>query len=243
MRPTYPAMSEAFLEVRELTGGYGATDILHAVNLALRSDEIVSIIGPNGAGKSTLLKAIAGLVTIRLGSVFFEGTEVTGMRPDRLVRRGLCYVPQEANVFPRLSVRENLEMGAFMLPGDPAAQVERMGELFPPLREKWKQAAGTLSGGQRQMVAIARALMVEPRVLLLDEPSAGLSPRYTEEIFERVVAIHETGVGILMVEQRARRALEMSHRGYILAMGRNRHEDTGPALLADPNVAEMFLGG
>jgi branched-chain amino acid transport system ATP-binding protein len=235
-------MSEAFLEVRELTGGYGATDILHEVNLALHSDEIVSIIGPNGAGKSTLLKAIAGLVTIRLGHIFFEGTEVTGMRPDRIVRRGLCYVPQEANVFPRLTVRENLEMGAFMLSGDPAPQIERMGELFPPLREKWKQTAGTLSGGQRQMVAIARALMVEPRVLLLDEPSAGLSPRYTEEIFERVVAIHETGVGILMVEQRARRALEMSHRGYILAMGRNRHEDTGPALLADPNVAAMFLG-
>jgi branched-chain amino acid transport system ATP-binding protein len=222
-------MSEAFLEVRELTGGYGATDILHEVNLALHSDEIVSIIGPNGAGKSTLLKAIAGLVTIRLGHIFFEGTEVTGMRPDRIVRRGLCYVPQEANVFPRLTVRENLEMGAFMLSGDPAPQIERMGELFPPLREKWKQTAGTLSGGQRQMVAIARALMVEPRVLLLDEPSAGLSPRYTEEIFERVVAIHETGVGI-------------PHRGYILAMGRNRHEDTGPALLADPNVAAMFLG-
>lgn len=236
-------MSDAILEARSITGGYGSQDILKKVSIRLDRGEIVSIVGPNGAGKSTLMKAVFGLVHIRKGAVVFDGADITKLRADQIVRRGMCYVPQEYNVFPSLSVRENLEMGGFIRSGDVSDDVARVMELFPPLEEKAKQSAGTLSGGQRQMVAIGRALMLDPAVLLLDEPSAGLSPLFVDEIFDRVKAINETGVGILMVEQNARRALELSHRGYVLAMGRNRHEDSARALLDDPHVAEMFLGG
>lgn len=236
-------MSDAILEARSITGGYGSQDILKSVSIRLDRGEIVSIVGPNGAGKSTLMKAVFGLVQIRKGSVVFDGSDITKLRADQVVRRGLCYVPQEYNVFPSLSVRENLEMGGFIRSGDVSDDVARVMELFPPLKEKAKQSAGTLSGGQRQMVAIGRALMLDPAVLLLDEPSAGLSPLFVDDIFDRVKAINETGVGILMVEQNARRALELSDRGYVLAMGRNRHEDSARALLDDPHVAEMFLGG
>jgi ABC-type branched-subunit amino acid transport system ATPase component len=231
------------LEMRDVYGGYGGVDILEGVGLAVAPGEIVVIVGPNGAGKSTAMKAVFGLVTVRRGEVLFGGRDITRVPTDRIVRQGICYVPQTENVFPSLTVHENLEMGAFVRTDDYAAQLERVYELFPPLRERRRQAAGTLSGGQRQMVAMGRALMLEPKLLLLDEPTAGLSPLFIDQIFEIVRRINALGVSILMVEQNARRALAMAHRGYVLVMGRNRHEDTGPNLLADREVAEMFLGG
>ncbi|HET6520190.1 MAG TPA: ABC transporter ATP-binding protein [Geminicoccaceae bacterium] len=233
----------SLLEMRNVYGGYGGVDILEGVGLAVAPGEIVVIIGPNGAGKSTAMKAVFGLVTVRQGEVLFEGRDITRLPTDRIVRRGICYVPQTDNVFPSLTVHENLEMGAFVRTDDYSAQLERVYELFPPLRQRRRQAAGTLSGGQRQMVAMGRALMLEPKLLLLDEPTAGLSPLFIDQIFEIVRAINAVGVSILMVEQNARRALQMAHRGYVLVMGRNRFEDTGPNLLANREVAEMFLGG
>ena len=233
----------SLLEMRNVHGGYGGVDILEGVGLAVAPGEIVVIIGPNGAGKSTAMKAVFGLVTVRQGEVLFEGRDITRLPTDRIVRRGICYVPQTDNVFPSLTVHENLEMGAFVRTDDYSAQLERVYELFPPLRQRRRQAAGTLSGGQRQMVAMGRALMLEPKLLLLDEPTAGLSPLFIDQIFEIVRAINAVGVSILMVEQNARRALQMAHRGYVLVMGRNRFEDTGPNLLANREVAEMFLGG
>jgi branched-chain amino acid transport system ATP-binding protein len=226
-----------------MVGGYGGADILHGVSLRVASDEIVVIIGPNGAGKSTAMKAVFGLVRLRQGSVRFEGAEITNLRPDRVVRRGLCYVPQERNVFPSLSVYENLEMGAFIRSDDIGPELARVYEVFPALKERRGARAGDLSGGQRQMVAIGRALMLKPRVLMLDEPTAGLSPRMIELIFDRIREINRHGIGVLMVEQNAKLALSFAHRGYVLAMGQNRYEDTGPRLLANREVAEMFLGG
>jgi len=231
------------LTAQHMTGGYGGMDILHDVELAVDAGEIVVIVGPNGAGKSTAMKAIFGLVHLREGSVTFEGKEITNAQPERLVRIGLGYVPQERNIFPNLSVHENLEMGAFIRRDDLRPALERVYALFPPLVEKRRQAAGELSGGQRQMVAFGRALMTDPKVLMLDEPTAGLSPLFMDEIFERIIAVNETGVGILMVEQNARQALEIADRGYVLATGENRYIDTGPNLLADREVVESFLGG
>jgi len=231
------------LTAQGMTGGYGGMDILHNVELAVDAGEIVVIVGPNGAGKSTAMKAIFGLVHLREGSVSFDGKDITNSQPDRLVRIGLGYVPQERNVFPNLSVHENLEMGAYIRRDDIGPALERVYTLFPPLVEKRKQAAGELSGGQRQMVAFGRALMTDPKVLLLDEPTAGLSPLFMDEIFDRIIAVNETGVGILMVEQNARQALELADRGYVLATGENRFIDTGPNLLADREVVESFLGG
>jgi len=231
------------LRAEGLVGGYGGNDILNGVDLSVAGHEIAVIVGPNGAGKSTAMKAIFGLLRLRLGRVRLDEDDITNEPPDRLVRRGMAYVPQERNVFPNLTVNENLEMGAFVRRDDLTRALEQVYALFPPLREKRRQPAGELSGGQRQMVAIGRALMIEPRLLLLDEPTAGLSPRYIDEIFERVVAINRTGVGILMVEQNARQALAIAHTGYVLATGRNRFTDTGAALLANREVAESFLGG
>ena len=231
------------LRAEGLVGGYGGNDILNGVDLSVAGHEIAVIVGPNGAGKSTAMKAIFGLLRLRLGRVRLDEDDITNEPPDRLVRRGMAYVPQERNVFPNLTVNENLEMGAFVRRDDLTRALEQVYALFPPLREKRRQPAGELSGGQRQMVAIGRALMIEPRLLLLDEPTAGLSPRYIDEIFERVVAINRTGVGILMVEQNARQALAIAHTGYVLATGRNRFTDTGTALLANREVAESFLGG
>ena len=231
------------LTAQGMTGGYGGGDILHSVEIAVDAGEIVVIVGPNGAGKSTAMKAIFGLVHLREGSVVFNDKDITNSPPDRLVRAGLGYVPQERNVFPNLSVHENLEMGAYIRRDDIGPALERVYTLFPPLVEKRKQAAGELSGGQRQMVAFGRALMTDPKVLMLDEPTAGLSPLFMDEIFERIIAVNETGVGILMVEQNARQALELADRGYVLATGENRYIDTGPNLLADPEVVESFLGG
>jgi branched-chain amino acid transport system ATP-binding protein len=231
------------LTAQGMTGGYGGMDILHNVELAVDAGEIVVIVGPNGAGKSTAMKAIFGLVHLREGSVTFDGKDITNAHPDRLVRIGLGYVPQERNIFPNLSVHENLEMGAYIRRDDIGPALDHVYSLFPPLVEKRKQAAGELSGGQRQMVAFGRALMTNPKVLLLDEPTAGLSPLFMDEIFERIIAVNETGVGILMVEQNARQALELADRGYVLATGENRYIDTGPNLLADREVVESFLGG
>jgi branched-chain amino acid transport system ATP-binding protein len=218
-------------------------DILRGVDLEIGADEIGVVVGPNGAGKSTALKALFGLVRVRQGSVRFDGEDITNAAPESLVRRGLAYVPQEANVFSTLTVEENLEMGAYTRRSGVKAALERVYALFPDLLPKRRQAAGELSGGQRQMVAIGRALMVEPKLLMLDEPSAGLSPKVLELILARIRAIHQSGVGVLMVEQNARAALAIASRGFVLAGGRNRFTGPGPELLANREVAASFLGG
>lgn len=231
------------LSIAGVTGGYGDVDILEDVSLEMAEGEIVVIVGPNGAGKSTLMKAAFGLVHINAGSVHLGDTNITNISPDRLATLGLSYVPQEANVFPSMSVEENLEMGAYTRRDDYRPRMQRIFELFPRLAERRRQPAGLMSGGERQMVAMGRALMIEPTLLMLDEPTAGLSPAYVGEVFEWIKRINAEGIGILMVEQNAKQALAIADRGYVLATGRNRHHDTGPALLADPEVAEMFLGG
>ena len=236
-------MTAPLLQATGLTGGYGGMDILQGVDLAVEAHEVAVIIGPNGAGKSTAMKALIGLIPLKSGKVVYAGEEITGQAPERLVARGIAYVPQERNVFRTMTVEENLAMGAYLRRGDLGETLARVYTLFPTLKDKRRQRAGELSGGQRQMVAIARALMIEPKLLLLDEPTVGLSPRVIGEIFERILAINAGGVGILMVEQNARAALEIAHRGYVLATGRNRFTDNAAALLANREVAEAFLGG
>ncbi|MEN9202334.1 MAG: ABC transporter ATP-binding protein [Thermostichus sp. DG_1_6_bins_120] len=231
------------LELQNLYSGYRGVDILKGIHLKVKQGQIVVIIGPNGAGKSTVLKSLFGLATIRAGKVLFQGSDITRLPAEQLVRRGICFVPQTNNVFPSLSVQENLEMGAFIRQDNFADQLERVYELFPPLKEKRHQAAGSLSGGQRQMVAMGRALMVEPQLLLLDEPTAGLSPLFVEQTFNLLREINHLGISILMVEQNAKQALSMADWGYVLSTGENRFEDTGPNLLANPEVLELFLGG
>jgi len=232
----------SLLEVRALRGGYGAVDILNGVDLDLGEGDLVAVIGPNGAGKSTLMKAIFGLVALRAGTVRFQGEDITGERPDRIVRRGLAYVPQERNVFASLSVQENLEMGAFIRRDDFSAQIDRVYSLFPRLGERRRQAAGTLSGGERQMLAMGRALMLEPRLLMLDEPTAGLAPNVVDYTFARILDINRLGIGVLMVEQNAKQALAVAQRGVVLVMGVKRYEAPGRELLHSREVAEMFLG-
>ncbi|KAA5607516.1 ABC transporter ATP-binding protein [Roseospira marina] len=231
------------LSIEGLTGGYGGADILHGVDLRVEPGEIVVIIGPNGAGKSTLMKAAFGLVKIKEGAVLFEKRDITPLRPDQIVRQGISYVPQERNVFPSMSVEENLEMGAFIRTDDIRPQMERIYSFFPRLAERRTQIAGSMSGGERQMLAMGRALMLDPKLLLLDEPTAGLSPLFIDQTFERIQKINAAGIGILMVEQNAKQALAVCDRGYVLTMGRNRIDDTGANLLANKDVAEMFLGG
>ena len=233
----------ALLEVSDVVAGYGETDILHGVSIAVTEGEIVTIIGPNGCGKSTLMKAIVGLVRTKSGTVIFRGQDIASQPPEQTVRTGLCYVPQSANVFPSLSIRENLEMGGFVRSDDYRGRIEELFELFPDLAKRPTQQAGSLSGGQRQMLAIARALMLDPTLLLLDEPSAGLSPAIMALVFERIQGINRAGVSLLLVEQNAREALRMSDRGYVLAAGQNRLEDSGPALLDNPEVVRLYLGG
>jgi branched-chain amino acid transport system ATP-binding protein len=233
----------ALIEVKDVVAGYGGAPILNGVTIAIEQTDIGVIVGPNGAGKSTTLKAIFGLLKVTSGGIRFAGEEITNSLPDRLVPRGLSYVPQEKNVFTSLTVEENLEMGAFTRRDDYAPTLRWVYELFPPLLEKRSQKAGELSGGQRQMVAMGRALMSQPRLLLLDEPSAGLSPRYVLEVFEQIVKVNKAGVGILMVEQNARQALALASRGFVLANGQNRFTGTGAELIADPDVARSFLGG
>ncbi|HEV2753596.1 MAG TPA: ABC transporter ATP-binding protein [Solirubrobacteraceae bacterium] len=240
-------MSDAspLLRTEDLVAGYvPEVDILNGVELELHDGEIVTIVGPNGAGKSTLIKTVFGLLRAREGRVLLRGEDIAGRKTHDISRSGLAYVPQLDNVFPSLTVEENLEVGALARRGTRAAErMERMYELFPRLAERRRQSAGTMSGGERQMVAMARALMPEPEVLLLDEPSAGLAPAFVDAIFEKVVEVNEAGVTVLMVEQNARRALAMSTRGYVLDLGRNRFEGPGHELLDDPKVAELYLGG
>jgi len=231
------------LELEGVTGGYGGGTVLHAVSLAVDPGEIVVVIGPNGAGKSTAIKAVFGLLSLSAGRILLEDRDITGLATVEVARAGVAYVPQVSNVFPSLSVEENLEMGGYLLDGGLAGRIERVYALFPPLRDKRRQAAGTLSGGQRQMVAMGKALMPDPRILLLDEPTAGLSPRFQGEILETVVEINRAGTPVLMVEQNARQALAIADRGYVLVDGRNRMTDTGARLLADAEVAASFLGG
>ncbi|MDC9826414.1 ABC transporter ATP-binding protein [Devosia sp. ZB163] len=231
------------IELKDVVGGYGGAPILNGVNIAIEQSDIGVIVGPNGAGKSTTLKAIFGLLRVTGGSIVFNGEEIQNALPDRLVPKGLSFVPQEKNVFTSMSVEENLEMGAFTRTDDYRPTMEWVYEMFPVLREKRRQPAGELSGGQRQMVAMGRALMSQPKLLLLDEPSAGLSPRYVLEIFEQIVKVNKAGVGILMVEQNARQALAFASRGFVLATGKNRFTGTGAELIADPEVAKSFLGG
>jgi branched-chain amino acid transport system ATP-binding protein len=232
------------LEVEALEAGYDDALVLRGVSLVADAHEIVAVIGPNGAGKSTMLKAIYGLVMRRAGTVRFADKDVTGLRPDRLTRRGLNFVPQTENVFPTLTLAENVHVSALVLPrSERRAAVERVRTLFPILVERSRQRAGTLSGGQRKLVALARALVAQPRLLLLDEPSAGLSPLAMDMVFEKLVEINALGIGIVMVEQNARRALALAHRGYVLDTGRNAIEGSGADLLRDPQVAELYLGG
>jgi branched-chain amino acid transport system ATP-binding protein len=233
----------SLVAIENVVAGYGGAPILSGVDIAIEQSDIGVIVGPNGAGKSTTLKAIFGLLKVTSGSIRFAGDEVTNSLPDRLVPMGLSYVPQEKNVFTSLTVEENLEMGAFTRKDDFSDTIDWVYDMFPVLREKRRQPAGELSGGQRQMVAMGRALMSQPRLLMLDEPSAGLSPRYVLEIFEQIVKVNKAGVGILMVEQNARQALALASKGFVLANGQNRFTGTGAELLADPEVARSFLGG
>lgn len=233
----------ALLDAAGLIGGYGGMDILNGIDMSVEAHEIVVIIGANGAGKSTAMKAMFGLVQLRAGKIVFDGKDITGALANELVGHGMGYVPQERNIFRTLTVRENLEMGAFLKPAAQARVMEQVFHLFPVLKEKATQPAGELSGGQRQMVALGRALMAEPKLLLLDEPTAGLSPLVMEQIFERIIAVNKAGIGILLVEQNARQALAIAHRGYVLATGRNRFTGTAEALLANPEIGQSFLGG
>jgi branched-chain amino acid transport system ATP-binding protein len=236
-------VSEAALVVRDLHAGYEEVPVLRGVSLHADGDEIIAVIGPNGAGKSTLLKAVAGIIRPTSGSVVFGGADVTGSRADRLTRRGLGFVPQLDNVFPTLTVSENLDVGAQALRrSDRDDAVAAVVGQFPLLRERRRQRAGTLSGGQRKLVALGRALVGRPSLLLLDEPSAGLSPRATDLVFAELEGIRARGIGIVMVEQNARRALSLADRAYVLDMGRNAHEGTGADLLVDPRVVDLYLG-
>jgi branched-chain amino acid transport system ATP-binding protein len=233
----------ALIELTHVVAGYGGAPILNGVNIAIEKSDIGVIVGPNGAGKSTTLKAIFGLLKVTGGTIDFAGENIANSLPDRLVPKGLSFVPQEKNVFTSLSVEENLEMGAFTRTDDYSETMTWVYEMFPVLAEKRRQPAGELSGGQRQMVAMGRALMSKPSLLMLDEPSAGLSPRYVIEIFETIQRVNQEGVGILMVEQNARQALAFATKGFVLAQGQNRFTGTGPELIADPEVAKSFLGG
>ena len=238
-------MSAQLLTAYGITAGYGTIDVLHDVSVHVSPGEIVSVIGPNGAGKSTAFKAIVGFVRPRTGRVVFDGEEITGLRPDLVLGRGLAYVPQGHLVFPQMTTLENLEMGAYTVddPKKVAAALEGVYTLFPILFERRRQEAGTMSGGEQQMVAIGRALMTTPRLILLDEPSLGLAPKFVTLIFDKLVAMKRAGYTLMVVEQNAARALAIADRGYVLELGRNRFEGAGTALLADPEVKRLYLGG
>jgi len=274
-------MSMPLLDAKDLVVGYGDAPILRGVSVSLDASEVVAIIGPNGAGKSTLIKAICGLLKPESGVVRLEGDDITGLDPQEIVAMGMSYVPQVDNIFPSLTVRENLEMGAYLLNYGPSGvlgalatslgdairskllrhrghrfypakrvptsfvkeRIEAVLELFPALKDRLSVRAGNLSGGQQQMVALARAFMLDPKILLIDEPSAGLAPNLVEAIFSRIKAINETGTAILLVEQNARKALQMAHRGYVLEAGRNRFEDRADRILSHPEIGKLYLGG
>ena len=233
----------SYLIGENMTGGYGGADILHDCTIAAEQGEIAVIVGPNGAGKSTAMKAVFGMLNIHTGRVMLDGEDITKLSPQDRVAKGMAFVPQTSNVFPSMSVEENLEMGAFLRRDDIFKTMDQVYELFPILKEKRKQNAGELSGGQRQQVAVGRALMTQPKLLMLDEPTAGVSPIVMDELFDRIIEVARTGISILMVEQNARQALNIADKGYVLVQGRNRYTDTGEALMNDPEVRKSFLGG
>ncbi|MGB1527719.1 MAG: ABC transporter ATP-binding protein [Candidatus Puniceispirillaceae bacterium] len=232
-----------YLVGEAMTGGYGDADILHDCTIGVDEGEIAVVVGPNGAGKSTAMKAVFGMLGLRSGRVLMNGEDITTLKPQERVRKGMGFVPQTNNVFPSLTVLENLEMGAFVRADDVADTLSQVLELFPVLKEKAEQPAGELSGGQRQQVAVGRALMTQPKVLMLDEPTAGVSPIVMDELFDRIIEVARTGIAILMVEQNAKQALHIADKGFVLVQGRNRYTDTGQALLADNDVRKAFLGG
>ena len=233
----------SILAVDNIVAGYGETEILHGVSMRVEPGEAVTLFGPNGCGKSTLMKTIFGLLTPKQGSIVFEDSDITGMPTDRLIRMGMSYVPQTGNIFPSLTIEENLEMGAFVDDTDVRSQVSEMYRIFPDLQRSRRQRAGSLSGGQRQMLAFARALMLRPRLLLLDEPSAGLSPLMAQLIFDRLRDIRSIGIAILIIEHNIRTALEMSDRGYVLADGQNQLDGSASGLLDNPDIGRLYLGG
>lgn len=235
------------LEVDNVYSGYGETEILHGVSIEIYENEIVTIIGPNGCGKSTLMKTIFGLLRATSGNINFlindKLTSINNFDTENLIKQGLSYVPQSDNVFPSLTIEENLEMGSFIQEEGMTESIESMYDLFPILKEKRNDPASQLSGGQRQMLAFARAMMLKPRLIILDEPSAGLAPNLVSSVFETILTIHKAGVAVLMVEQNAKAALERSNRGYVLATGENRAEGTGKSLLKNKEIASLYLGG
>lgn len=233
----------SYLIGEHMTGGYGGADILHDCTIAVDLGEIAVIVGPNGAGKSTAMKAIFGMLNLREGAVRLNGEDITKLSPQARVALGMSFVPQNNNVFTSMTVEENLEMGAFIRTDDFSDTMEQIYELFPILKDKRQQPAGELSGGQRQQVAVGRALMTQPKLLMLDEPTAGVSPIVMDELFDRIIEVARTGIAILMVEQNARQALNIADTGYVLVQGRNRYTDTGAALMANPEVRKAFLGG
>jgi len=232
-----------FLSALNMSGGYGGADIIHDCGITVEKGEIAVVVGPNGAGKSTAMKAVFGMLDLHQGTVVLDGEDITGMAPQQRVAIGMGFVPQNRNVFVSLTVQENLEMGAYICDYDISENLEQVFELFPILKEKRDQPAGELSGGQRQQVAVGRALMTKPKLLMLDEPTAGVSPIVMDELFDRILEIAKTGIAILMVEQNARQALEIADHGFVLVQGSNRFTDTGQALLANPDVRRSFLGG
>ncbi|MDB5661482.1 MAG: transporter ATP-binding protein [Cypionkella sp.] len=236
-------MAEPFLIGENMTGGYGPVDILHNCTIAVERGQIAVIVGPNGAGKSTAMKAVFGMLNLRGGRVLLDGEDITKLSPQARVHKGMGFVPQTSNIFTSMTVEENLEMGAFIRTDDIKDTMAQIYDLFPILKQKRLQAAGELSGGQRQQVAVGRALMTQPKVLMLDEPTAGVSPIVMDELFDRIIEVARTGISILMVEQNARQALDIADKGYVLVQGANRFTDTGQALLADPEVRRSFLGG
>ncbi|MAH02561.1 MAG: ABC transporter ATP-binding protein [Candidatus Pelagibacter sp.] len=233
----------SYFSGEKMTGGYGGPDIINSCSINVNKGEIVTILGPNGAGKSTAMKALLGMLNLRQGSVTFDNKDISNLSPQDRVKQGIAFVPQTRNVFTGMSVEENLEMGAFIRKESFQDMLNEVYKLFPILREKRKQFAGQLSGGQRQQVALGRALMIKPSVLMLDEPTAGVSPMVMDELFDHIIKVRETGVAILMVEQNARQALNIADRGYVLVTGENKFSGTGKELLNDPEVRRSFLGG